>query len=46
VTWTADPSARLTLDNTTGKEANIIKEPAVVRLANGSYFMVYTVGIP
>jgi len=46
VTWTADPGARLTLDNTTGKEANIIKEPAVVRLSNGSYFMVYAVGIP
>lgn len=46
VTWTADSGARLTLDNTNGKEANIIKEPAVVRLANGSYFLAYAVGIP
>jgi len=46
VTWTADSGTRLTLDNTTGKETKIIKEPAVVKLSNGSYFMVYTVEIP
>jgi hypothetical protein len=46
VTWTADTDACLTLDETTGQETQIIKEPAVVRLENENYFMVYAVGIP
>ncbi len=45
-TWTLDSGARLTIDVTSGKESWSIKEPAVVRLSDGTYFMVYSTAIP
>jgi len=44
--WTADAGARLTLDTGSGKESDVIKDPAVVRLSDGTYFMVYVTKIP
>lgn len=46
ITWTPDSGSRLTLDVTTGKESWSVKEPAVVKLSNGTYLMVYSTAIP
>jgi hypothetical protein len=46
ITWTPDSGSRLTLDVTTGKESWFVKEPAVVRLSNGTYLIVYSTAIP
>lgn len=44
--WTVEPGARLTLDPSSGRESVFVKDPAVVRLADGRYLMVYVTGIP
>lgn len=45
-TWTAEAGARLTLDETSGLEAEYVKDPAVIRLKDGTYLMVYVTQIP
>lgn len=44
--WTADPGRRLSLDVSTGKESSALKDPAVVRLDDGTYLMAYSTRIP
>ncbi len=46
VKWKPDAGIRLKIDRTSGKESHGVKDPAVVRLASGRYFMVYTTAIP
>jgi hypothetical protein len=46
LTWTADPGKRLTIDTAGGKESNAVKDPAAVRLLDGTYLMVYSTRIP
>ncbi len=46
VTWTADSGTRLAVDTTTGKEGLVVKDPAVVRISDGAYLMVYVTAIP
>lgn len=41
-----EPGMRLALDATGGLEKDLVKDAAVVRLADGTYFMVYVAGIP
>lgn len=45
VSWTAEPGARLVMDPFTGLESGGVKDAAVVRLADGAYFMVYVTEI-
>lgn len=45
-TWIADEGARLEPDTTSGLESDFVKDPAVVQLEDGSYFMVYVTAIP
>ncbi|MBI2899094.1 MAG: hypothetical protein HYY17_02850 [Planctomycetes bacterium] len=45
-TWTSEPGTRLTLDTASGLEAHGVKDAAVIRLANGTYLMVYVTEIP
>lgn len=45
-TWTADPALRLGIDESTGLEEGMPTDPAIARLADGSYLMVYSVRIP
>lgn len=45
-TWTTDPGTRLAMDASSGNESNGVKDPAVVRLADGTYLMVYATRIP
>lgn len=45
--WTAEDGWRLEPDSSSGLEgADGVKDPAVVRLANGRYLLVYVTGIP
>ncbi len=44
--WMQDSGTRLVVDSTTGLEKNGVKDPAVVRLADGTYLMVYVTEIP
>jgi len=44
--WIADDGVRLTVDPSTGNETWSVKDPAVVRLSDGTYLMVYVTGIP
>lgn len=46
VTWTADPGKRLVLDPSAGKESEAVKDPAIARLPDGTYMMVYSTRIP
>ncbi|MCW1968255.1 MAG: hypothetical protein KIH69_009085 [Anaerolineae bacterium] len=46
VTWRTDAGNRLMLDESNGLEAIGVKDPAVTRLANGKYLMVYSTIIP
>ncbi len=43
--WIAEEGVRLNLDHTSGYEAGVLKDPAVARLADGSYLMVYVTKI-
>ena len=45
-TWTADAGTRLKDDISKGLEGNYVQDPAIVRLEDGSYLMVYTTEIP
>lgn len=45
-TWTADPGTRLTMDASSGKEGNGVKDPAVATLPDGTSLMVYATRIP
>jgi len=45
VTWSAEPGARLAMDPATGLESAGVKDAAVARLADGSFFMVYVTEI-
>lgn len=45
-TWTPDAGSRLTSDTSSGLETAFIKEPAVVKLSDGNYLMVYAAEIP
>lgn len=40
-TWKVEDGVRLSFDPTNPLESEYVKDPAVVKLANGSYFMVY-----
>ena len=42
VTWTADAGNRLELDTSSGLEAAGVKDPAVSRLPDGRYLMIYS----
>ncbi|MGQ9758992.1 MAG: hypothetical protein ACUVQ5_00235 [Candidatus Methanomethylicaceae archaeon] len=46
IVWTADSGTRLSLDTSTGLESWGVKDLAVLRLSDGSYFMVYVTEIP
>lgn len=46
ITWRTDVGNRLTLDESNGLEALGVKDPAVTRLANGKYMMIYSTVIP
>jgi hypothetical protein len=46
VRFEPEPGVRLALDSTNGLEKNFVKDAAVVKLADGTYFMVYMAGIP
>jgi hypothetical protein len=46
VSWRAEPGTRLEMDASTGLESAGVKDAAVVRLADGTYFMVYVTQIP
>ena len=43
--WTPEPGIRLNFGTVAG-EGSYLKDPAVVKLANGTYFMVYVTRIP
>ncbi|MFQ5594978.1 MAG: hypothetical protein ACE5HA_12605, partial [Anaerolineae bacterium] len=45
-TWTMDPGARLSPDPSATLEALGVKDPAVARLPDGQYVMVYVTTIP
>lgn len=45
-TWTAEDGVRLSLDTSSGLESEYVKDPAVIRLEDGTYFMVYATQIP
>jgi len=45
VTWIPDPGTRLEMDASTGLESEGVKDAAVVRLPDGSFFMIYVTGI-
>ncbi len=42
----AESGVRLTLDPTNGLEKDVVRDATVVKLPNGTYFMVYVAGIP
>lgn len=42
----ADSGAALAIDTSTGLEGNFIKEPAVAKLPDGKYLMVYSASFP
>src|SRR3989338_1194243 len=44
--WTAEDGVRLTLDPSSQLETGVLKDPAVARLSDGSYLMVYVTKIP
>jgi len=46
VTWTVDPGNRLELNASNGLESVGVKDPAVTRLPDGRYLMVYATIIP
>lgn len=46
VAWVAEEGVRLAFDPASGLEGSYIKDPAVARLADGSYLMVYVTRIP
>jgi hypothetical protein len=46
VNWTAELGVRLKMDASAGLESLGVADPAVVRLANGTYLMVYVTVIP
>lgn len=45
-TWTAEAGVRLALDTTSGFESTYVKDPAVIKLLDGTYLMVYVTQIP
>ena len=45
-TWSSESGTRLALDTSAGLESNGVKDPAVVRLADGTWFMIYVSRIP
>ncbi|MBI3967460.1 MAG: exo-alpha-sialidase [Chloroflexi bacterium] len=45
-TWTVEPGARLTLDTAAGLESVLVKDPAVTRLRDGRYVLIYVTVIP
>lgn len=45
-TWTEEDGVRLSLDESSGLESEYVKDPAVIRLADGTYLMVYVTQIP
>ncbi len=46
ITWTADAGTRLTPDASNGVESGNVKDPAVTKLSNGNYLMIYSTEIP
>ncbi len=46
VTWTVDAGQRLSPDPASTKENNGLKDPAAVRLSDGTYLMVYSTRVP
>lgn len=44
--WTAEPGVRLAFDKVSSGGGTQIKDPSVLKLADGSYLMVYTARIP
>ncbi len=44
--WVTDEDPRLEVDESSGLESDFVKDPAVVRLEDGSYLMVYVTVIP
>jgi hypothetical protein len=44
--WEAEPGVRLALDTESRLERDFVKDAAVIRLADGSYLMVYVTLIP
>ncbi|MEQ1853185.1 MAG: hypothetical protein ABMA01_16525, partial [Chthoniobacteraceae bacterium] len=44
--WTAEPGVRLAFDETSSGGGTQIKDPSVLKLADGSYLMVYTARMP
>lgn len=44
--WTAEPGVRLALDTSGGLESAYVKDPAVIKLSDGTYLMVYVTQIP
>lgn len=45
-TWAAEDGVRLSLDASGGLESEYVKDPAVIRLEDGTYLMVYVTQIP
>ncbi len=45
-TWTAETGVRLTIDTTSSFESEYVKDPAVIKLLDGTYLMVYVTQIP
>ena len=44
--WEAESGTRLKVDSTSRAESDFVKDPAVIRLGDGSYLMVYVTVIP
>lgn len=46
ITWEADPGTRLGLDHSSGLESWGVMDPAIIRLSDGTYLMIYVTKIP
>lgn len=45
-TWTPETGIRLALDQSSTQESEFVKDPAVIKLLDGTYLMVYVTQIP